>query len=318
MNGAGEGGIGFDVVICTNRFTRYLPLAVASVANQTYTDWNLTVIDDGSDSPDEIDRVVEGLPRARVIHQDNRGLPAARNAAVRATTANVVTFLDEDDLWPAGRLESQALLLQRRPGSCAVFGDGEYIDSEGRVFGSWVTPEGSREEFLGGRVPLPRITTLAIRREAFARTGLFDESFSMAEDIEYILRLVRVGGLSGTATSLVQYRRHDLNMTNASPDSLRAGARRAVQQNIALAEAQDAARDVALLREYLRREDRRWAADSASRVIHLLKQGGARRAAADAVSSLRLAPLDFLSGALRAVGARASSRLARAPRQERT
>ena len=133
---------------------------------------------------------------ATVIHQANAGVAAARNRAIRAGEGEFVAFLDDDDRWPSDRLEQLVRALDRRPDALGAFGNGVYIDQDGRPFGSWHTEDATSEAFLRGDTPIPRITAMVVVRDALERSGLFDEGFALSEDDEFILRLLRQGPLA--------------------------------------------------------------------------------------------------------------------------
>lgn len=207
-----------DVVICTNRNSPYLRDAIDSVIAQTWGNWRLIIVDDGSPwpVPHHLDRLVETIPGARVIHQEATGLPGARNAGVRAGRGDLVAFLDDDDVWHPERLSRQLGALNGRPESLGVYSGGWYMGSDGMPWGDgWPAIATPSSEFLDGTVALPRIVTLTVRRFAWLLVGGFDERYSLAEDIDFILKLVCAGELVAASGQLVGYRRHELNMTNA-------------------------------------------------------------------------------------------------------
>jgi GT2 family glycosyltransferase len=297
-----------DVVIPTNRVSPYLPAALASVVAQTYRNWRVIVVDDGSGSPDALERIVAEVPGAEVIHQENAGAAAARNTAIRAGGGDVIAFLDDDDVWPPERLEHLVRALDRRPDALGAFGDGVDIDGEGRVFGSWHSDEASSEEYLSGRTPIPRITTLVVRRAALEQSGLFDEAFGMSQDTEFTLRVIRRGALVSCGAVVVEYRRHDHNVTRADWRVRYAASSRAVRTNLADARAKRDAGQVALLQKNFQRLAAATASGSVGRVIGDLKAGRRRAARDDIRDSLRLSPTGFVRGAVTTLTSKVRSR----------
>ena len=156
-------------MIATHRTSPYLAEALASLRGQTYPTWRLILVDDGSGAPDEIDELARAIPGSTVIHQANAGVAAARNRAIRSGEGEVVAFLDDDDRWPSDRLEQLIRALDRRPGALGAFGNGVYIDQDGRPFGSWHTEGATSEAFLRGDTPIPRITAMVVVRDALER-----------------------------------------------------------------------------------------------------------------------------------------------------
>jgi len=300
-----------DVVVPTNRVSPYLESALASVVAQTYANWRLVVVDDGSGRGDELERIVDRVDGARILHRENGGAAAARNTGIADGTGEVVAFLDDDDVWPPGRLEELVRALERDRGAVGAFGDGVDIDDRGVAFDSWHTPQATSAEYLRGAVPIPRITTLAVRRSAFDDAGTFDEAFGLSQDTEFTLRLLRHGRLVSTGTVLVEYRRHERNATAADWRRRHAAGSRAIRVNRADAESRGAAHHVDALRRNARMLDRAYASWSAGRVIGLLKQRKVREAAADVRDSMRLSPRGVLAGAASTLASKLRTRARR-------
>src|SRR5271165_6953801 len=104
-----------DVIIPAYNAAKYLPKAIESVISQTFEDWHIVLVDDGS--TDDTAAVVapyrERLgAKMSYIRQENRGLPAARNAAIRASSAELLALLDADDIWLPCRLEESVKALR--------------------------------------------------------------------------------------------------------------------------------------------------------------------------------------------------------------
>ncbi|GLI27363.1 hypothetical protein ARHIZOSPH14_16050 [Agromyces rhizosphaerae] len=285
-----------DVVVPTNRVSPYLGAALASVAAQTHARWDLIVVDDGSGRGDDLARIVAGVAGARIVHRENGGAAAARNTGIAAGSGEIVAFLDDDDVWPPDRLERLVAALGADAGALGAFGDGIDIDAEGVAFDSWHTPQATSDEYLRGDTPIPRITTLAVRRRAFELAGTFDEDFGLSQDTEFTLRVLRRGRLVTSGAVVVEYRRHDRNATAADWRRRHAAGSRAVRANLEDAERRGDAHHVAALRRNARLLDRAYASWSAGRVIGLLRQRRAGDAGADLWDSLRLSPWGVLTG----------------------
>lgn len=300
-----------DIVVPTNRVSRYLPPALASVRDQEYRDWRLLLVDDGSSAPDELDRLARELPHATVIHRGHAGVSAARNAGIREGTGEFVAFLDDDDVWPPKRLAELVATLRAHPEAAGAFGDGRYIDGDGDVFGQWATRPASQEEFLSRTTPIPRIAALLVRRTALDRVGLFDERLAYSEDDELILRLLRDSPLVSSMTIVVDYRRHDHNVTLADWRTRYRSGRAAVVMNLEAARRLGESDHAAHLERYVRRLDASTAGNSAGRVIGDLKAGRYREASLDARDSLRISFSGFVRGGVQTVVSRIRSRLTR-------
>jgi glycosyltransferase involved in cell wall biosynthesis len=295
-----------DVVIATNRLLPYLEEAVRSVREQTYRNWRLILVDDGSDVPAELERVAG--PDAVVIHRPNGGPPAARNTGIAAGRGELVAFLDDDDVWPSDRLERLVRALELRPDAVASFGDGRYVDQDGRPFGAWTTEAASPAAFLSGATPIPRIVALVARRTALEAVGGFDESFPLADDDELILRLLRTGPMAGIGSHVVDYRRHGRNVTLADWRERYRASLRAILTNIAAAAAQDDAVNVRLLRLNLRRYRSMMAAATPGRAADHVRARRWRSAVVELLDGVRISPAGFARGTTEKVTSRLRSR----------
>ena len=118
-----------SVVVPLYNKESYIPRALASVMRQTYRDYEIVVVDDGS--TDNGVQVVEGLQISclRLIRQDNAGVAAARNRGIREAKGNLIAFLDADDEWKPDYLETQMRLVERYS-QCDVFATNYEINDE--------------------------------------------------------------------------------------------------------------------------------------------------------------------------------------------
>ena len=165
--------------------------AVASVLAQTWRDLELVVVDDGSaDGTAEHLEASFSDPRLRVLRQENRGVSAARNRGVGATSGAWVAFLDSDDLWLPGKLERQLAAVAEPPGWAACHTEEVWYRR-----GRWANPRKVHAKHGGWIFPhcLPLCTispsSILLRREVLASLGGFDESLPACEDYDLWLRL---------------------------------------------------------------------------------------------------------------------------------
>jgi glycosyltransferase involved in cell wall biosynthesis len=286
-----------DVVMCANRISPFLGETLDSLRAQTYRQWRLIFVDDGSGQAQDLARIIGRIPASRLIHQPPAGIAAARNAGIRAGQGEIITFLDDDDLWPPDRLSATVAILAQQPTAIGAFGDGVYIDEEGRSFGGWSTPPAPAEDFLRGTAALPRITTLSLRRTALSEVGLFTDGLRLSEDLELTLRAVRHGELAHTGTVLVRYRRHSSNVTNTDWRLLHRAGHQAIAANVESARSTGNDQHLRLLRENRRRYDRAAASGGLGRVISEARARSYRQAVAELWDSLILSPVGFAQGA---------------------
>ncbi len=188
--------------------TRYLAEALASVEVQHYDSLEMIVVDDGS--TDSTPQVLAGIPFVdHVLRQAHAGPAAARNRGLAVATGDVIAFIDDDDLWPPGRLRRLVEVLAGDTALDGVLGRIEYFAEDGGEIPD-VTFEDPEHKTL------TNITLGAgiFRRRAFDRIGTFDEELRCCEDADWYLR-AREGGLRlRLLPDVVQrYRFHPTNMT---------------------------------------------------------------------------------------------------------
>jgi hypothetical protein len=203
---AGTGGPLVSVIIPVYNGARFLPDAIANILGQNYPSIEIIVIDDGS--TDDIDAVIEALPvEVRYFKQENAGAAAARNRGIKDASAELIAFLDVDDLWPANVLGPLVKRLKQNQQYEVV-----------RGFAQLMAPneETGRFEYIGNpKETFPySIGHGLYRRSAFQKVGLFDVGLKFGEDSDWFIR-AREKGLKieqlDQITLLV--RRHDRNMT---------------------------------------------------------------------------------------------------------
>jgi hypothetical protein len=201
-----------SVIIATYNAAAYIRDALDSVLAQTFKDYEIIVINDGSPDTPELERVLEPY-RERIVYikQENRGVSGARNTGVRAAHAPLVAHLDPDDQWAADYLAVQVGIMRNDPTidvlypNALIFGD---MPEAGREFME-ICPSSGEVTFES--LVLQRcnvMTSITARREILMRAGMFDESLRCSEDFDLWLRIVKAGGrICYHGRVLVRYRR---------------------------------------------------------------------------------------------------------------
>lgn len=212
-----------SVIIPTYNSAAYLREAIDSVFNQTFTDYELIIVDDGSkDNSPEIAR--EYGDRIICVRQANAGVSAARNAGLRRARGRYVAFLDADDIWLPDKLSVQVAHLQANP-SVKISGSSFHlIDGTGALLRTVrITPPGRedllRELLLHGYYTLP--SAMVVEREAMERVGGFDETIHGVEDRDLWLRMVKAYDYRYITEPLIRYRLHAGNETKNLAKMLR-------------------------------------------------------------------------------------------------
>ncbi|WP_308493921.1 glycosyltransferase family 2 protein [Microbacterium terrisoli] len=244
-------GHSVSVVIATNRGGPFLPAAVASVQGQTAPVAEITLVDDGV--PDDSVRRFADEQGLAYLRNPSSGVSSARNAGARSTTSDWLAFLDDDDVWHPTRIEAQLDALATRPEAIASYTGGWYMDIAGAEFGSgWRAPTTPNMRMLDGTVPLPRITTLLVRRDAFSRVGGFNPTMKVGEDNDLIRKLLIRGDFVAVDVPLVGYRRHAGNVSNHLLEG-RASALHSIRRLRSVAAAEGDTATTAALTEWWRR-----------------------------------------------------------------
>jgi glycosyltransferase involved in cell wall biosynthesis len=186
-----------SVIMTAYKVEAYIGEAIESVLAQTDTDWELIVIDDGS--PDGSGRIAGSYAasdrRVRVARQDNGGLSAARNHAVRLARGDLIAILDSDDVWDPSFLAAQKALLEQQPEVDVVTGNAWNLG--GRRDGTpWhPSPDPRPQPTLLGMLRDEEAIFImsVIRRRVFEAIGGFDESLRSNEDYDFWLRAALAG-----------------------------------------------------------------------------------------------------------------------------
>ena len=207
--------------IPTYNRARFLAGALESVFAQTFREFEVLVVDDGS--TDETPTVLAGYrDRIRVVRQENRGRSAARNRAVQEAGGRYLSFLDSDDRWLPEKLERQVPVLEGDPSVAMVHGHVDVIDEEGQPLAG----ETARHRALFSAAHRNDVTyagyafdcrcfssAMTARVEALEGIGLYDPSL-LLDDYDVYLRLAlehKILFLEGPPVAL--YRRHPGQMS---------------------------------------------------------------------------------------------------------
>ena len=207
-----------SVIIPAYAAAKFVGKALDSVFAQTFKNYEVLVINDGSPDTPELERVLEPYAR-RIVYltQENRGLSGARNTGIRAARGEFVALLDADDLWEPNYLERQLAEIQSRHELDVVYSDalifGDSIDA-GRRFMDLCPSHGpvTLESLITQKCNV--MVSVLARRESLIKAGLFDEKLRSVEDFDLWLRLLKSGGQIGYHRSvLVRYRRHPASLS---------------------------------------------------------------------------------------------------------
>lgn len=202
-----------SVVIAAYNSMRYLPQTLNTVLEQTFQDFEVIIVDDGSSDHIKAWAATLNQPKVKFFSQQNAGSAAARNTALSHATGEYIAFLDADDLWDQRKLETHVQALDANPEAGLAYSWVATIDEHDRSKGKVC------ENSESGDV-LPRLiehdiiecgSNPMIRRACFDRVGVFDTSFPYAQTWEMWLRIAIAYPFYCVPEPLVQYRFHPGN-----------------------------------------------------------------------------------------------------------
>ena len=221
-----------SVIIPAYNPGKFLRAALASVHEQTFTDWELLVVDDGS--TEDLSWIEESFPAVRLFRQTNRGSSVARNAGILASQGEFIAFLDQDDVWLPEKLARQVQVMAANTDAGMCHCDLQIIDAEGRATGTPVPPDTITAPILaldpsqkppGEFSPLHRSilyfsrrfvvpSTVMFRRKCLSATGLLDPFIPFSGDYDFIIKLGSIFQVMHLPSVDVCYRKHGDNFSD--------------------------------------------------------------------------------------------------------
>ena len=207
-----------SVIIPTYNSARYITEAVDSVLAQTFRDFEVIVIDDGSTDETELVMRQYGVP-VKYIRQENTGVSGARNTGIKESSGRYVAFVDADDVWHPQKLERQMAALNgsmdHRACYCAfTVTDPSLVPLE--ISRSIRTGPLLEDLLLSGNV-VGTPSTVICERSLFEEAGCFDSALSQCADWELWVRLSLRTDFFYLDEPLVFYRLHGSNMSGSAP-----------------------------------------------------------------------------------------------------
>ena len=220
-----------SAVMAAKNYARFLPMAVRSVQAQSFPNWELLIIDDGS--TDHTCAVVKPFlndARIRYVKSDYLGQSRAKNLGVRLSCGAFIAFLDADDAWRPSKLSKQLLAMQGDERIGVIACDRELID-ENTLEDS--RSPGSESAFLKKNVSLQNISidevfvsnpicfsSVLVRRAVFERVGGFDPNLDLSIDYDLWLRVAAHFEIACLREKLVLYRTGHGNLSKRQSDRI--------------------------------------------------------------------------------------------------
>lgn len=191
-----------SIILCTYNRAHLVARAIASVLTQSYRNWELIIIDDGSvdDTAQVVMPVVKSDPRIMYFYHANTGLARSRNIGITLASGKYTTFLDSDDEYRDNHLSVRIETMAKQPSSVLIYGGIEYVGSVEKQY----APDAQRP---GEKIHLSKCYASGT---FFARTSVFKRlqgfrDLPFAEDLDFVRR-ARKKGLKITKVKEPTYR----------------------------------------------------------------------------------------------------------------
>ena len=174
-----------SIIVPVYNRQEYIQRAVNSVLNQSYEEWELIIVDDGSkdNTPNLIELYKQHSHRIKTIYQTHQRLPAARNNGIRNSTGNFITFLDSDDEFAKDHLKLRINYIKNNP-------DIDFIHGGVKIIGNEFVPDKDNPDEL---IHLSKCTigaTFFAKRDVFINLGGFRD-IPYSEDSEFLERVIK-------------------------------------------------------------------------------------------------------------------------------
>ncbi len=210
-----------SVVIPAYNHERYVGEAIQSVLDQTFQDFELIIINDGSTDNTEAKILKFKDQRIRYYSQENRGLSATLNIGISLARGDYFNFLPSDDAFFPEKLEVQLKVFKEHPNLGIVFSYPQLIDAEGREIkegpeAQWaIVPFETKEEIFPALFERDFLSapSALIRMDCLKKVGGFDESLKYAQDYDLWMRILKFFDIRLIKKPLVKYRWHGKNLT---------------------------------------------------------------------------------------------------------
>lgn len=222
-----------SVIMPVYNGARWIESAVRSVIEQSVTDLEVVIIDDGSfdKTPEIIAKLAATDKRVRSLRKENSGIAESLNQGIAAARGEWICRLDADDLALPDRIERQLALIAANPSAVLVGGDLVTIDSEGntvKAYGYPTTHDRLVKQLVNGGRFFAH-SSIMFRRDRAVAVGGYRPRITRAEDHDLWMRLAETGTLHGVGSEVIRYRLHEAQVSYSD-----GGIRQALDRMIAV------------------------------------------------------------------------------------
>ena len=194
--------------------------AINSVISQTYTNWEIVIVDDGS--TDDLKTAISAFTNRAIqlIRQTNSGPSVARNRGIKNAHGEYIAFLDADDIWLPEKLEKQVRILECRKDYGLVFCDGyrwihrKPFEACNKLSQLYATPNEHPTLEKLFKIHMIPTSSVLFRKSLIERCGLINEQLKGGEDFEFFLRIAAIRSINYLDEPLMAYRVHSNNTSS--------------------------------------------------------------------------------------------------------
>jgi glycosyltransferase involved in cell wall biosynthesis len=216
-----------SVVMSVYNGAQYLRETIDSILEQTFSEYEFIIIDDGSE--DDTEKILKSYTdkRIHIISQENRGLAPSLNRGIKEASGALIARIDAGDIATIDRLEQQFNFLEQHPDYVLIGGFLDIITASGKFIYTQKVPTGAKEiyDFIKkGSNPFlhPSVT---YRRSPAIVCGMYNENLAYSEDRDFYKRLVNTGCMENLSYSVGQYRIAPGAISNQPRDTLKKWAK---------------------------------------------------------------------------------------------
>lgn len=230
-----SGAVKVSIIVSTYNGERFLKPAIESLLSQSFTDFELIVVDDGS--TDATGEILNGFQDSRLIvvrHRSNLGIATAQNDALSLARGTYIALQDHDDVSDKDRIGRQVSFLDSNHAIGLVGSSARVIDENGNELNQWKVPTSDIDLKWSLLFLNPFLhTSLMVRRSEFKSIPYSpDPSFRFAEDFEWLSRFSENNVVANLTDPLVSWRRH-LSQASSSTEVQEDSSARIARNNIA-------------------------------------------------------------------------------------
>jgi glycosyltransferase involved in cell wall biosynthesis len=198
-----------SVIICVYNGAAFLADAIDCVLKQNYPETELIVVDDGS--TDNSAKIAASYPQVKLVsHEDNRGLPSARNTGIQTAAGEYIAFLDADDLWPPNKISAQVKFHQEHPEYKYSYTQERFRFEDMQERPNWSQKQAFQEDHVAYCAG-----SMLFHQSLFEIVGQFNPMFRNGDTTEWVFRAKDQGFVGGIVEEVLLFRRiHDQNLSS--------------------------------------------------------------------------------------------------------